>query len=381
MVDVGSTAVAPIYVSDTEDNSDVAVRGLRRPKYTIHESKIILPVITVVNEDDSSSDEQAQQLASTVPSRLPTSPAQSRRSNYTSSSTTTTSKSRTSSSSSSSTPSSRRVKLSSSQTSSSAASAAASSRASPVHIDVTNLADDEDPVLEKELEEIAIHGGRSGMIGGTPGKAAFDVEYGKRRGGRASRLSGSLNFGRVQVANNRPEDPSALTFVEDDADKSWHGPLPGEQPKKKWTKKRWALLVCVLALICILVGVLVGVLSNNNDPQPDDPLTSQQQQVQNIISGITADKTMSDPNTPQFLARQWLLYEDNEVWKATDEGVIQRYALAVFHFATGAGDAWEENNWLIGPECGNDEREIWFGLNCSPEGEVRALVLGTWTSI
>jgi hypothetical protein len=239
----------------------------------------------------------------------------------------------------------------------------------PVRVDVTALEYDEDAVLEKELEEIALHGGRSGLISGTPEKAAYDLENGQ---------VGRIGNIRVFHKDGYRDDPS-VTYVEeqDEADKSWHGHHLGKHFNKgQWTKKKIIRTVAISSLVILLLGLFSALIAKKNrDPQPGDPLTPEQQKVHDILARVTGAKILTDPATPQFLARQWLLYEDSEVWNASEEGIIQRYALAAFHYATGGGN-WEENNWLIGPECGNDEREEWFGLSCSPEGEVRTLALG-----
>jgi hypothetical protein len=258
----------------------------------------------------------------------------------------------------------------------------------PVHIDVTALADeDEDPILEKELEEIALHGGRSGLISGTPGKDAFDLEHGKgpRRFGGFGRNNRRVGIATTTIkVAHKPgyrDDPS-VTYVdeeEDEADKSWHGIVKYHPNKKRWTKRKIIWTVAELALVLVMLIVLSVVIANNNrKSKPGDPLTAEQQQIHDILTRVTGPKILTDLSTPQHLARQWLLYEDDEVKTAGEEQVIQRYALAVFHFATGGGDKhWVANNWLIGPECGNADREPWFGLDCNSDGEVRSMVFGT----
>ncbi|KAG7344981.1 RHS repeat-associated core domain containing protein [Nitzschia inconspicua] len=258
----------------------------------------------------------------------------------------------------------------------------------PFHIDVTALADDdEDPILEKELEEIALHGGRSGLISGTPGKDAYDLEHGKSMQslggfGRNNRRVGRTTKIKVAHKPGYRDDPS-VTYVdeEDEADKSWHGMLIKQDPnKKRWTKKIIIWTVAGVTLVLIMVIVLSVVITKNNaKPKQGDPLTEEQQHVHDVLTKITGPKLLADPTTPQHLARQWLLYEDEISETATEEGIIQRYVLAVFHFATGGGDKrWVESNWLIGPECGNGDREPWIGLSCNPEGEVRAMVFDDW---
>ncbi|KAL3930502.1 MAG: hypothetical protein SGARI_004467 [Bacillariaceae sp.] len=249
----------------------------------------------------------------------------------------------------------------------------------PDHIDLTGVVDldlDEDLMLERELEEIALNGGRAGLISGTPG--AYDVEHGKGR--RFFGKKKKKNTTTIKVAHKpRYRDDPSVTYVdeEDALDLSWHGTVSKHDPnKKRWTKKRIIWTALEVGLVVIMISLLISLLvKRSKQPKPGDPLTPEQQQIHDTLARVTGPKILTDPSTPQYLARIWLLYEDDEVWSASEEGVIQRYALATFHFATGGGDRrWFENNWLIGPECGSATREPWVGLNCSPEGKVRALL-------
>jgi hypothetical protein len=225
----------------------------------------------------------------------------------------------------------------------------------------------EDPSLEKELEEIALHS-RAGMISGTP--SAYDLEKGK----------------------NRKPAPRATRYVEDEADKSWHTPLATNQTNNKSrNRKRLVLLLCVLGLLALAGGILYSLLGNEKAPQegnitPTDEepatLTDRQQVMHNILVKVTSPSILSDPNTSQHAARRWLLFRDSEIVALNEERIVQRYALACFYFSTGGEDSWEKektkNNWLLGHECGD---EVWDGLSCNAKGEVRALVFGKWINI
>eukprot|EP00751_Fragilariopsis_kerguelensis_P014889 CAMPEP_0170769618 /NCGR_PEP_ID=MMETSP0733-20121128/7069_1 /TAXON_ID=186038 /ORGANISM="Fragilariopsis kerguelensis, Strain L26-C5" /LENGTH=374 /DNA_ID=CAMNT_0011111217 /DNA_START=29 /DNA_END=1150 /DNA_ORIENTATION=- len=115
--------------------------------------------------------------------------------------------------------------------------------AEPLHIDVTafpgdgveNGGDGEDPILEKELEEIALNGRRSGLISGTPEKEAYDIEHGKPRGWRMMSKT-TDNNGKAKNKNKNKSKKSMMKSVKskssknmnikketDELDRSWHG--------------------------------------------------------------------------------------------------------------------------------------------------------------
>lgn len=204
--------------------------------------------------------------------------------------------------------------------------------------------------MEQELKEIALNG-RSGMISGTPG--AHDIENGKS-----------------VVKPARPID------VEDEADKSFNTLVPN-QSNKKQRRQRWMLLLCVLGLLAITGGLLYVLLGKDEAEEKavlfEDPdLSNRQQAMKNIMGRITDPAILSQPNSPQYQAAQWLLFSDTEIMEVVEERVVQRYALACLYFATG-GKEWNINNWLDGYECADD---AWMGIGCNPTGDVRALVLG-----
>jgi len=57
----------------------------------------------------------------------------------------------------------------------------------------------------------------------------------------------------------------------------------------------------------------------------------------------------------------------------TTEQVLQRYALAVFYFSTGASQMLQDRGWLGGDEC---DEGSWIGVSCDESGHVRTLALG-----
>ena len=253
----------------------------------------------------------------------------------------------------------------------------------PVHVDVTALDQDDDPVLERELEEITLNGRRSGLISGTPEKDAFDIENGKPKGWRKQKQKWGKKLNKVsnKVASLGHRDK------DDDKDKSWlQGTLFKDKNgvKQRMSKQRMTYKMVALALILISI-IVISVGIANKGPKPGKPLTAKQQQIQTILFRITGEKMLTEAGTTQNRARNWLLYEDKELQNApvqSEEGIIQRFALASFYFATsgesGKKSTWKENNWLKGPECGDENQDAWFGVNCNSDGDVRALALDDW---
>eukprot|EP00934_Nitzschia_sp_Nitz4_P004596 Nitzschia sp. Nitz4//scaffold68_size99682//7058//9762//NITZ4_004551-RA/size99682-snap-gene-0.7-mRNA-1//-1//CDS//3329556554//4586//frame0 len=214
-----------------------------------------------------------------------------------------------------------------------------------VEAENTNPFGEEDPALEKELEEIALTG-RSGMISGTPG--AHDIEKGK-------------NFFR------KPAPP----LVEDEADRSWHSPITTNKPRNQ-KRQRLYLIGSLLVLLAVTAGMIQIIVSKKRGSHgSEDNMSKLQKSIDEILQRTMDSTAMSTSGTPQYKARKWLLFQDSTLKAANDEEIIQRFSLATFYFASG-GDSWSSNNWLTGSECGD---EPWSGLNCDDDGGVRAVVL------
>jgi len=108
-------------------------------------------------------------------------------------------------------------------------------------------------------------------------------------------------------------------------------------------------------------------------PTPDKTTipNAWQRQVDQMIRRVTLNESVFDvAATPQAMALDWMLYKDLLDYSIVAERVIQRYALAVFYFATNAGKSWTKDDWLRGDECQDGE---WYGLNCDENNKVRAI--------
>ena len=224
-------------------------------------------------------------------------------------------------------------------------------------IDLTRLSEDQDPELERELEEIALDT-RGGLIG--RGKTSYDVEK-----------------GNAIVPALRPSRPIKSSFTEEDEDKRGHSYLTESADRKASSKKRIALIVITLAALALTGSVLYIVLSRSKDGSDllndETTLTGRQQQIQTVLERITTIDVLNDPETPQYEARRWMLFRDSENIDLKEGTIVQRYALACLYFSSGGEENWKDNNWLYGPEC---DDEVWDGLSCNSNGQVRGILFG-----
>jgi hypothetical protein len=229
---------------------------------------------------------------------------------------------------------------------------------------INDLVKVEDPILERELEDIALHG-RSGLISGAASaKSGKDVETGSIKssdgGSKAAGLAG---------------------WKEDDADKSWHSSLSNSAPVKRNWRRIW--IIAGLGISLIIVAIVLGVVVAGGDSEQTararpSVLTGRQEMMDEIISKGTDQALFQVPTSAQYKARQWLLYSDTLQFEMIEGKVLQRFALATFYYATNGDESWNKNDWLEGDEC---EDDFWHGLNCNGVGEVRALAFGKYKAL
>ena len=201
-------------------------------------------------------------------------------------------------------------------------------------VDLSGLDEINDPVLARELTEIALSG-RS--VASYP----RDIEKGKKR---------------------------SVKEEIDEADKpSWSNPIynnsrTNSRKLSKATKKKICLSVILLLVIAAIIGVVFGYFLKDSYDR-SGPIDA-------VISKISEAHVLQDTSSPQHQALQWMLHEDTESYDLSEERITQRYVLAVFFFATGGYQAWYQSNWLHANECN------WHGVGCNEKGEVRTLVSG-----
>jgi hypothetical protein len=179
---------------------------------------------------------------------------------------------------------------------------------------------------------------------------------------------------------NASESDSGDDSDESDSDESDSSADSYDGIEKRKRRKPYVYAVLGIVSIMLVVGVIVLSVvvfggKNGSDRSQTVILTARQESLNNIIhSNVDADM-LKDPETPQYRAHQWLLYEDplglDPDSGASNERVVQRYSLAVFYFATGGPETWKSNNWMTGNECEDD----WNGVGCTDDGVVHVLSL------
>lgn len=348
----GSSA-CPIYVSDFEDSSEVAVRGYgdRNGMYKDF-AKNSLPVVT---PGHGRSEQPRKEPSSMLKAKPQTMTPEEKKANK----------------------KTKRAEMK--QRIAKLSTRSKSREKTPVIVDVTGLDDEVNSVLEKELEEITLNGRRSGLISGTPEKAAYDIENGKlKKGWKKVNWKKAKKQKQKNLQSHREDK-------DDEKDKSWFaGTLTKDLDAKPTLHKKnmTSKMVWLAAVVASIVLISIGIANQKKARKPGKVLTQKQAQIQGILTRVTGEKTLSEDGTAQNLARNWLLLEDKESKSTTsEESIIQRFALASFYFATTSGDGgsgknkWEEDNWLKGPECGDEDHAAWFGIDCNSDGEVRTLAM------
>jgi hypothetical protein len=225
-------------------------------------------------------------------------------------------------------------------------------KSSKVYIDLTAFDEANDPVLEKELAEIAL----SGRIG------TFSTS--------ASDNTRDMENGRGRYAEDAADKPTWRNPAYKKEQSSWRRTLSKMTPS--WyhklsapEKRKLHLVVILVIVIATIIGVVCGYFIQSD----------RQKAIDRIISQLTGSKVLKNSSSPQAQAREWLMFDDDEPYTVSEARVVQRYVLASFFFGTGGFNAWTNTNWLNGNECA--EGQEWHGIHCNERGEVRTLVQGT----
>ena len=116
----------------------------------------------------------------------------------------------------------------------------------------------------------------------------------------------------------------------------------------EYTRSRWEmamangrgkkLYLAILVILAITIPVAV-VLSKNGSSEPTDyDLTSDERHeyiADRIVdSGMSSIDEINTPGTPQYMAFEWIVTGDHGDLAHDHEYLLQRYALAVFFYAT-----------------------------------------------
>jgi hypothetical protein len=145
-------------------------------------------------------------------------------------------------------------------------------------------------------------------------------------------------------------------------------------------KRKNRLLIALVLAVVVLIGAIAAVsflmFGNNSSAAPE---ATRQEVMTETIAKVSNATDLENPESAQSKAQSWLINVD-ELWKGEESTIpemriIQRYALAVFYFATNGTTAWRDNNWMAGDEC--DSSVPWDHIECNENNQLRAIAFGT----
>ncbi len=116
---------------------------------------------------------------------------------------------------------------------------------------------------------------------------------------------------------------------------------------------------------------------------PGLSIQERQEALQSAVHEVSGSDIFKDKTSPQWLAFQWLLNGDGLRMCPDDEHLLQRYAFAVFYFAT-VGDEWLACTRDGSTECSGMtflsrfHECTWGGVTCGPGRRVLQINLGTF---
>jgi hypothetical protein len=268
---------------------------------------------------------------------------------------------------------------------------------------------------EPEVKQSFVKGGRAALIGGGP-KVVEEEEEDYDDDMESGILPPESDYASVvpqalldSVAASRQFYGNPVTADDIQRDysiiSSDRGPSAiaqqVQESGKERDNKRKKFLYVLSGVSVLLIAAIIAVsvlVFGKKDPeatiQPTvaptasptlQPVMTREQVLDDFITKVTGKVELQDEESPQSLARKWLV-EDDDLWSSLEkvpsdyERVIQRYALAVFYYATNGHIAWglsDDTSWLDGDECSGD---FWFGLDCNAQDQVRTIAFGKFTS-
>jgi len=173
-------------------------------------------------------------------------------------------------------------------------------------------------------------------------------------------------------------------------------------PGALWCRRKWLLLVG-MAAFALMLGGLGGVIGgfivratvkdNDEDDsvvQPGNDIT--RAGLLEFLEPHSPDGALLDPTSPQSQALEWLLQDLTSPGAvvATDQSMLQRYALATLYYST-KGDGWtkREEYGCCGGDCECEGTEddsgwpwltldhecMWDGISCNFDDSISSIML------
>lgn len=152
----------------------------------------------------------------------------------------------------------------------------------------------------------------------------------------------------------------------------------GQRVSTFWQNHKKMIILGGIGFLLIVIVVVISVTVSGRDTNEQTAaVPARDQELTDIMLTITSSEDLFNPESPQYEAKEWMINEDPLVLTpsetVSDERILQRYALAVFYFATDGPESWNPNSWMAGNECSG---QFWIGLSCDDYDEVRAMAFG-----
>lgn len=186
--------------------------------------------------------------------------------------------------------------------------------------------------------------------------------------GSANYDMGSAPLDRPSSANNNNRDLSVARLVDEERQDL---PQAEQFRARNKTNPRNTLILVGLGVLLAAVVVLLSVLlaTRDNEAKSDTPsegtpstestiglstlaptttimMTDPGTYLLRLLPDYTQDAIREEPNSPQQLAYVWMI-NDPSLAEYAEWRIVQRYALAVFYYATGGEDSWTfTDRWL-----------------------------------
>jgi hypothetical protein len=143
------------------------------------------------------------------------------------------------------------------------------------------------------------------------------------------------------------------------------------------------------AIVVLLSAIIIGsVLGTRDDP---DTTTRDKNTSSDITTRLTtfsnllvteykvSSQTFQDTSSPQYQALLWMVDKDSTDLQSTlsDDELVERFALVLFHFSTG-GESWLDQAGFLNPlinTCSWKSVYGGAGVDCNDKGSVTTLDL------
>jgi hypothetical protein len=189
------------------------------------------------------------------------------------------------------------------------------------------------------------------------------------------------------------EEPSAVAPVESGESNAvvFHDAAPstvmtlndGDQDKQyslctsPGKKRTWLLGTTLILLVLgvVLAVVLSGKSSDDGNGNPAKAYNYEERLTvfRNVLITKSDPSTFFDPDSPQSLALQWLVYQDQTISLDKLDRLTQRYAIMVLYYACG-GENWRGYITPLVEEVETDECDL-KGFHCDEFGNVDSVRL------